>query len=121
MTQTMATTSGGPRGPVTLANEHARVTALIPFILPQVLFQGGQTQQKMGPGLAVRVNFTSSNTDYTVTHNLGHPVLMVWAALAPAGFYAPKVGISTTANANTTSQVILRADTAVGQTTVVIF
>lgn len=95
--------------------------ALVPFVLPQVLFTGGLTQQKMGPGLAVQIGFTSANTDYTVVHNLGHPIQMVWAVSAPVGVFIPKLKISSTANSNTTKQVILQSDTVANPTTAVMF
>jgi hypothetical protein len=113
--------TSAPTGPAALHQARFAQAALIPFVLPQNLFQGGRTQQKMGQGLAVQIGFASANTDYTVTHNLGRPVTMVWAVMAPTSVYIPQVRISSTASSNTSKQVILQANAIANPTTVVLF
>lgn len=109
------------QGPALMTQERNAMSARIPFILPQVLFVAGTSQYRMGQGLEVSVAFTTANSDVTIVHNMGHPVQNVWAVMAPAGVFIPKVKISTSANANTTKQVILQSDTISNPTTVVLF
>lgn len=97
------------------------IAAMVPFVLPQVLFVGGRTTQRMGQGLLAQVAFASANTDVTVTHNLGHPVNCVWPLMAPAGTFIPQVMISATANATPNKTVILQASAIANPVTVALF
>lgn len=97
------------------------IAAMVPFVLPQVLFVGGRTTQRMGQGLLAQVAFASASTDVTVTHNLGHPVNCVWGVYAPAGTFIPQVMISATSNATPNKTVILQANGVANPTTVALF
>jgi hypothetical protein len=97
------------------------IVAMIPFVLPQVLFVGGRTTQRMGQGLLAQVAFASASTDYIVTHNLGHPVNVVIPCMAPAGTFIPQVMVSATSNSAPNKQVILQANGVANPTTVVLF
>lgn len=97
------------------------ITAMIPFVLPQRVFQGGLTQQKMGQGLLVQVAAVSANTDFTVVHNLGHPVNVIIPCFGASNVFIPKVKVSGTANSNTAKQLIVQFDTICNPVTIAIF
>ena len=115
---TVALTS---HGPATLSQERNSLAAQIPFVIPQVLFAGGRTQQKMGQGLVATVTASLPLTDFTIVHNLGHPVQMMWAVMAPAGTAIPLVKISATSNPSPNKQVIVQFVTAANPVSVVLF
>jgi hypothetical protein len=118
MNNSPATQKQGPAN-ANFANT-TRQSLLVPFVLPQVLFQGGRTTQKMGQGIMAQITFSAPNSDVTFAHNLGHTVLLFWAAMAPAGTFLPKLKISSSSNTAPAEQVILQSDTA-GTFTVVMF
>lgn len=108
-------------GPAHGTMERNILTAQIPFVIPQVPFPGTQTQLKMGQGLLAKVAYTSASTNVTVTHNLGHPVNMVWGVMAPAGSFIPQVMVSATSNASPNKQVILQFSSVANPTVIVLF
>jgi len=97
------------------------ILGIIPFIPPQMMFQGTRTVVPNGAGVLASMTFASASTDVTVKHGLGHPIQLFWPAFTSAGKFLPKLMISTTSASNTGEQVILQADTASGVTTVVLF
>ena len=107
-------TSGGP---ATQTMERNAMAATVPFVLPQVLFKGGLTQQRMGQGLLAQVAVTSASTNFTVTHNLGHPVNCAWVVMAPASTFFPAVAITS----NTTKAVTLQFSAVANPVTVALF
>ena len=94
---------------------------MIPFVLPQNIFKGGLTQQRIGQGMLAQVAAASASTNYVITHNLGHPIQNVWVTSAPNGTYFPQICISSTTLSNTGQQLILRANAAAGACVVVAF
>jgi hypothetical protein len=107
-------TSGGPS---MLTEARNATAAQIPFVLPQVIFKGGLTQQRMGQGLLAQVAAASASTNYTIAHNLGHPINCVWVVMAPTGTFAPTIAITS----NTTQSVTVKFSTAANPVTVALF
>lgn len=95
--------------------------AFVPFVLPQVVVTSARPFFRMGPGFEARVTFASASTDVTIVHSLGHPIQNVWLVSAPAGTYFPAICISSSSNANTNAQLIIRANAAAGACVVVGF
>lgn len=95
--------------------------AMVPFVIPPNAFPTSTNSVRIGLGRLVQVAFVSSGADVTVTHNLGHPVQLFWAAQAPAGTYLPKLKISSTSNSAPNHQVILQSDTVSNPTVIVLF
>ena len=104
-------------GPATAHQQRSVMAAQIPFVLPQVIFKGGLTQQRMGQGLLAQVAAASASTNYVVTHNLGHPVNCVWVVQAPLNTFSPAVAITS----NTTKAVTLQFSAIANPVTVAIF
>ena len=104
-------------GPATAHQQRSVMAAQIPFVLPQVIFKGGLTQQRMGQGLLAQVAAASASTNYVVTHNLGHPVNCVWVVQAPLNTVSPAVAITS----NTTKAVTLQFSAIANPVTVAIF
>lgn len=108
-------------GPAQGTMDRNILAAQIPFVISPVPFPGTNTQVKMGQGLAVKVAYASASTNVTVTHNLGHPVNMVWGVMAPAGSFIPQVMVSATSNPLPNKQVILQFNSVANPTVVVMF
>ena len=104
-------------GPAKLTQDRNTLSAQIPFVLPQVIFKGGLTQQRMGQGMLAQVAAASASTNYVVTHNLGHPVNCVWVVQAPLNTFAPAVAITS----NTTKAVTLQFSAVANPVTVALF
>lgn len=98
-----------------------QILAMVPFVLPQVPFPGTATQVKMGQGMLVQIAAVSANTDFTVVHNLGHPVNVIIPCFGASNVFIPKVKISATANSNTSKQLIVQFDTICNPVRLAIF
>ena len=105
------------RGPATMTQDRNAMSAQIPFVLPQVLFPGTNAQVRMGQGLLAKVAVTSASTNFTVTHNLGHPINCVWVVMAPTGVFQPLVSVTS----NTTKAVTLQFSAIANPVTVALF
>lgn len=110
-----------PSGPAAGTMERNILAAQIPFVLGQVPFPGTQTQVKMGQGMLVQIAAVSANTDFTVVHNFGHPVNVIIPCFGASNVFIPKVKISSTANSNTTKQLIVQFDTICNPVRLAIF
>ena len=108
-------TSTGPFNPATRSNPGW--AGLVPFVLPQSLFTGGLTQQKIGQGILAQVAVTSASTNFTVTHNLGHPINCAWVVMAPVSTFFPSIAITS----NTTKAVTLQFSAVANPTVVALF
>lgn len=108
-------TSSGPFTPTTRSNP--TWAGLVPFVLPQTLFKGGLTQQKMGQGLLAQVAVTSASTNFVVTHNLGHPINAAWVVMAPLNTFQPTLAITS----NTTKAVTLQFSAVANPVVVALF
>ena len=107
-------TSGGP---ARQTMERNAMAATVPFVLPQVLFKGGLTQQKMGQGLLAQVAAASASTNYVIAHNLGHPVNCAWVVATSLGVFSPAIAITS----NTTKAVTLQFSAVANPVTVALF
>lgn len=106
-----------PSGPAAQSMARNALAAQIPFVIPQVLFVGGLTQQRMGQGLLAQVAVTSASTNFTVTHNLGHPINCAWVVMAPSSTFFPAIAITS----NTTKAVTLQFSAVANPVTVALF
>ena len=95
-------TSTGPFNPATRSNPGW--AGLVPFVLPQNLFKGGLTQQKIGQGILAQVAAASASTNYVITHNLGHPINCAWVVATSLGVFSPAIAITS----NTTKAVTVQ-------------
>lgn len=109
--------ASSPSGPAQGTMDRNILAAQIPFVLPQVLFKGGLTQQKMGQGLLAQVAVTSASTNFTVTHNLGHPINVAFVVMAPLNTFHPLIAITS----NTTKAVTLQFSAIANPVTVALF
>ena len=108
-------TSSGPFTPTTRSNP--TWAGLVPFVLPQNLFKGGLTQQKMGQGLLAQVAAASASTNYTITHNLGHPINCAWVVATSLGVFSPAIAITS----NTTKAVTVQFNAIANPVVVALF
>jgi hypothetical protein len=91
-------------GPATAGSQRTFQPSIVPFVLPQNVFKGGLTIQKMGQGFVAQVAAASASTNYTITHNLGHPLNCIWVVMSPLNTFHPQVAITS----NTTKAVTVQ-------------
>jgi hypothetical protein len=113
--------ANAPSGPAQGTMDRNTLAAQIPFVISQVPFPGTNTQVKMGQGLLVQVAAVSANTDFTIQHNMGHPVNVIIPCFGASNVFIPKVKISSTAKSNTTKQLIVQFDTICNPVRLAIF